>query len=153
MKLLFQRLDAMIDRVVEAENFFSNRRRLQPIRLKAILENLRGYVTLAAVFFSAHAVMKANNGLGVGSIALYLIFLVAGFFLMVQSCYLMLTGVARLLLSLLPPRKAAAFTKQVRSSGIRPKLVVYAGVFILLILYWMLLESLLTTLAKAVFQL
>ena len=152
VKRLYQRIDAMIDRVVDSESFLSKRGRLQPVRLKAILEILRGYIAVAAVFYAASAIVKYENSLSPSAMVLYGVFLATGFFLMVQTVYLLFTGAARVVLALMEPREAVRFTRRLRGKSRWAKGLVYAGGFALLVLYWQLLNTLLSTLAHMAFK-
>ncbi len=153
MKSLYLRIDAMFDRIVEANNFVNGRGRLQPVRLKNILELIRGYITVGAIFFAATAILKANKTLDLSVILLYMIFGVTSFLLMIQSVYMLLTITARATLSLLEPRFAVRLVRLIRSKNRWPKFIVYIVSIILIFIYWKLLSSMLASLVKLAFQL
>jgi len=148
MRKLFQRFDAMTDRVVEASNFVDGNGKLLPVRLKAILELIRGYITVAAVFFAASTIVKLNKTFEFAPVVLYGLFALTGFFLMVQTLYMALTALARAILLLLPPRWAVKFIRQLRSKRRWPKLVVYLTSILFAFLFWRLLSSLLAALTN-----
>lgn len=125
MRSFFQRLDLYVEKMIDTDGMLSAKRRLQPIPIKALFDNLRYYMVLAFMWVGVKLLRAQDDALAVvTAILLAAVTSALGCLVALQSSFIFLATVFTLIGSLMPRRKAVRLRRNIRANAGPMKILV-----------------------------